>query len=426
MRKWVGKDLHNLLTLSNVELRELYPEYGNGSVERIARDYKTKLKKLTMEQSPERPEQLNKNEMIELFKGAGIDLPDNIIENATRVGFHVGYIRNADGEIEYTKPLPSVHFDRPTVDEAVFVSQAEPTVIYPTETRPRPSTNEKQALIVTDAQIWLLRDDNDVLHPAHDNNAIDVVLGISKEEQPDKIILVGDFLDFPSLSKFKQEKAFEDTLTASINEAHKILAKLRANNPNAEIALLEGNHEKRLSNFIYDRARQLYGLKRPGDELPILDIRNLLRLADLGIDYYGGYPNGRYWLNDRLKVVHGDTVKQLGKTVTNLIRNDDTSTITGHIHRFEMATRTIPSRFAGRLIIAASFGTLSRIDGAVPSAHSSLLDGQPTLHIEQWQQGAGMVTYREGDNPFNIEPITIHTFDNYYTHFRGKTYEISE
>ncbi len=321
-------------------------------------------------------------------------------------------MRGADGEWD-TTTLHSYEHYRDLNDT---INLLPPIKVYPTKTKPRAKSKERTALIYTDMQVWEGRNEDGALYHFHDVDAIDVVNAIGKEEQPDEVVLVGDFVDFPVLSKFKQEKAFEDTFNPSLLEMQRQLAQIRANNPNAKITLLEGNHEKRLRRYIYDRARELYGLEA-------LDIRNLLHLKDVEIDYVDGYPNGRYWLNDRLKVVHGETVKQLGKTVTNLIRNDDTSSITGHIHRFEMATRTIPSRHAGRLIMAASFGTLSRIDGSVPSYHSSHDDqGRQMLHIEQWQQGAGWVSYQEGDRPFDIQPIIINTFDNYHTRFNGKTY----
>lgn len=300
-------------------------------------------------------------------------------------------------------------------DPNELIQQVPPIKVYPTKRKPR-AHKERNALIMTDMQIWQGRTDEGELYNFHDTTAIDIVNAIGKEEQPDEVILLGDFLDFPTLSKFRQEKAFEDTLNPSLAEASRILGEIRANNPDAKITLLEGNHEKRLRNFIYDKARALYGLEA-------LDIRNLLRLADVEVEYIDGYPNGRYWLNDRIKAIHGNTVKQLGKTVVNLVKNDDSSTLTGHIHRFEMATRTIPGRYAGRLVMAASFGTLSRIDGPVPSANSSL-DGQsrPMPNIEQWQQGAGWVAYNEGDRPFDIQPIIVNTFDDYETRFNGKVY----
>ena len=263
-----------------------------------------------------------------------------------------------------------------SADPNTILEPANQIIVRATRTRPR-IAKDLSALIITDLQAWQGRMEDGELYNFHDTTALDIVNSIAKNEQPNEVVIVGDFSDFPSLSRFKQEKAFEDTLNPSLREMQRLLGTIRANNPNAKITLLEGNHEKRLRNYIYDKARHLYGLDA-------LDIRNLLRLSDVEVEYVDGYPNGRYWLNDRLKVIHGETVKQLGKTVTNLIRNDDTSSITGHIHRFEMASRTIPGRDTGRLIMAASFGTLSRIDGAVPSYHSSHDEqGRPMLHIEQ-------------------------------------------
>ena len=386
----------------------------------LRRYYINKLKENAVEQGPTKPNE--KLDLVrDLLERSGIDVED--IGKINRVNLYQGYMKNAEGEFETTDLVSLQYTPKAEFDENLFVSQADPTIIRPTKLKPRTDRKERHALIITDAQIWQGRKQDGELFDFHDKTAMEIVQAIGREEQPDDIIIVGDLIDFPSISRFKQERAYEDTMTPSLNEVHKFLAQLRANCPDANIVITEGNHELRLRNFIYNNARQLYGITRPGDEIPMLDIRNLLRLNELEIEYLDGYPNGRHWLNDRLKVVHGNTVKQLGKTVTNLIRNDDTSSIVGHIHRFEMATRTIPGRHAGRLVMAASFGTLSRIDGAVPSVHSSLnSEDEPMLHIEQWQQGAGWVSYTPGDKPFDIQPIQIHTFDNYETRFGGKLY----
>jgi predicted phosphodiesterase len=343
----------------------------------------------------------------------GIDLKNVASGN---VGFHVGYIKNSDGEIEYTKPLPSVKPSEPnTLDRENFISQAAPTIIRPSRSRGKIDRKEKKALIITDTQI-----------PFHDPNALSIIQQIAKDNKPDQICIVGDILDFPTLSSFMTEDPHKNTLVSSLDTTHQLLAGLRADNPNAKIELLEGNHEYRLRRFIGDKACELYGIRRADRprERSVLDLSFLLRLDELEANWHDGYPNGRLWINDRLKVIHGNTVKQLGKTVLAALKNDDTSTIMGHIHRFEMAQRTVPGRHAGRLIMAASFGTLSSITGAVPSHHSSVDGlGRQMKHIEQWQQGAGWVTYNEGDKPFDIQPITINTFDNYHTKFNGKIYE---
>lgn len=356
---------------------------------------------------------VNKEEINRLLNDVGINLEEVASGN---VGFHVGYIKNSEGEIEYTKPLPSVKPDgKQSLDRANFISQAGPTIIRPTRSRGKTDRKEKTALIITDTQI-----------PFHDPEALSIVQQIAKENKPDQICIVGDILDFPTLSRFMTEEPHKNSLMDSLDTTHQLLAQLRADNPDAKIELLEGNHEQRLRRYIGEKACELYGIRRADRprERSVLDLGFLLRLDELEVNWHDGYPNGRHWINDRLKVVHGNTVKQLGKTVVNMLKNDDTSSIMGHIHRFEMAQRTIPGRHAGRLIMAASFGTLSRIDGAVPSFHSSVTgDGQQTKHIEQWQQGAGWVTYNEGDKPFDIQPITINTFDNYHTKFNGKTYE---
>jgi hypothetical protein len=420
--KWVGDNLVRLLTEPTDELVFTFPNHKKATLLKKRRQI---IKEGINMEIPENRENQELSKIAELLERSGIDPEDIERVNQVRVGTYQMVTKDEEGEAHiHDLDVTNVAYTpKQETDLTAFISQAAPTRITPSRARGTKS-KERQALIVTDVQAWMGRDSEGGLHPFHDYNAIDIVQTIGKDNQPDEIIIVGDFADFPSLSKFKQEPAYQGTLNESFDEMHRILAQFRANCPDARIVLLEGNHELRLRNYVQQEAGKLMGIKRANlDELSVLDLQFLLRLDELEIDYIEGYPNGRYWLNDRLKVIHGNTVRQLGKTVVNLIRNDDTSSITGHIHRFEMAQRTIPTRYAGRLIMAASFGTLSRIDGALPSYHSSYTpDNKPTKHIEQWQHGAGWVSYNQGDRPFDIRPITINTFDDYYTSFGGKIY----
>ena len=72
--------------------------------------------------------------------------------------------------------------------------------------------------------------------------------------------------------------------------------------------------------------------------------------------------------------------------------------------------------------MAASPGTLARIDGAVPSTKGGVdAWGRPKTVVEDWQQGVGLVTYEDtGKNLFTYEVATI--YDG-WTMFRGQEYD---
>jgi len=152
---------------------------------------------------------------------------------------------------------------------------------------------------------------------------------------------------------------------------------------------------------------------------PVLSVPYLLRLDELGVEYIGGYPAGIYWLNDRLACIHGSKVRSSGSTAALVVDDERVSTIFGHVHRIELAYKTRRVRAGARTSLAASPGTLARIDGAVPSTKGSTDPlGRPVPAVENWQQGVGVVTYEDGDRPFALELVPI--FDGQVT-FRGET-----
>ena len=59
-------------------------------------------------------------------------------------------------------------------------------------------------------------------------------------------------------------------------------------------------------------------------------------------------------------------------------------------------------------IVAASPGCLCRVDGAVPSKKSGTdIHGRPVSTIEEWQQGAAVVTYEVNGPGHHIDLIYI-------------------
>lgn len=158
----------------------------------------------------------------------------------------------------------------------------------------------------------------------------------------------------------------------------------------------------RLEKYINNKAVSLNNLRR-ADELsgnPIISIPSLLGLKDLGIKYYD-YPQGKVALNSNLVCIHGETAKGMsGATVSEVVKSARVSTIQGHIHRHEVATKTVWDAFDNYyMYTAASFGCLCRIDpGYVPGMK----------YRQNWQNGMGVVWYEDdGLEQFQTEFIPI-------------------
>lgn len=280
----------------------------------------------------------------------------------------------------------------------------------------------RTAVILPDTQIGYRRYEDGTLDPFHDEAAMDVALRIVRHLRPDVVVLLGDYLDLPSQSKYVQLPEFAFTVQAAVDRGHRFLAEIRANAPEAEIHLLEGNHDKRLHDYIARNAMEALRLRRANapDEWPVLSVPTLLRLDELGpVHYVEGYPAGQVWLNDNVVCVHGAKVRSAGSTAAAIIDDERVGlTLFGHVHRHEMQSRTRRVRGGHKVAVAATPGCLCRIDGAVPSTKSATdLMGRPVLSAENWAQGVGIVTFEPGNGRYAYEPVAIHDGE---AMFRGR------
>lgn len=419
---WQGNDLKNLLTLSNDELKQEYWWINWESLRRTRNKYREKARKVAQMEKEPTPKNEDIDKLSQLFKRSGID-PNNI-QKINRVNVYQGYMKNPDGDFETIDLVSAQYVPMPDpVDETEFLSQADPVIIKPYRGKGRVS-KDKTVVVLPDIQAGFRQyDDSDELEPIHDPRAIEVALKVINDLKPDKVILNGDNCDFPNFGRFAQENTFFQTTNATFNYVHQLLAKIRATVPDSEIIYIAGNHEERLRKTLMQHVPQIRELRIAGTGERPMTVPFLLNLAELDVEYISGYPAGAYWLTDQLKVIHGDIAKQSGgMTASAYLKREDTSTIYGHIHRQEIAYRTIGSKEAGRFIVAASFGCLARIDGAVPSYHSGVdEDGHPMRYVEDWQQGIGVVHLSKLGR-FAIDPIFINTFNDYEAKYQGKQY----
>jgi len=259
----------------------------------------------------------------------------------------------------------------------------------------------QKALIIPDSQNSYRRDARTgYLDPTHDRFSWDIVCQIAEEEKPEVIVLLGDMLDLPDWSdKFLITPDLYFTTQPALLELHWWLRRLAATG--AHIVYLEGNHEDRLARSVATNTLAAYQI-RPANAPqapPALSIDGLLGLQELGVEYVAPYKTAEYWLNDNLRISHGHLVRSgSGNTVSAAIRDSRCSEIFGHIHRIEMATKTVWSKNGAKQYVAASPGTISRLDpGIVPS----------NTGRQNWQNGFGIVEFEEGNGLFDIRLVQI-------------------
>lgn len=304
------------------------------------------------------------------------------------------------------------------------VQQAAPTVVKPV-TAARTSTDGwHTAVILPDTQIGYRKFlDTGELDPFHDEAAMAVALKIVRHLRPEVIVNLGDFVDFPEWGKYEQEPEFAQTTQHAVDRAHRFLAEQRAAAPEADIRLIEGNHDARLPKAIARNAMSALRLKRADapEAWPVLSVPFLLRLDELGVEYVAGYPAGITWINENVACIHGHKVRSSASTAAVVIDDERVTTIFGHIHRIEMQSKTRRTRAGAKHAFAASPGCLCRIDGAVPSVKSATDPmGRPVPTVENWAQGLGVITYEPGDGRFAYEQVAI--YDGEAT-FRGRRFE---
>jgi len=358
--------------------------------------------------------------LAELLERQNISIEE--VGEIKRVSLYQSLTKNEEGDAEI-HDLMGIQFSPAweTGPEWNPVHQG-PAIKLPKVTVKSTISEWKKCLVLPDIQAGYFRAMDGTLVSTHDENAIDFAISIAKQEKPDIIALNGDNADLPEFGKYRLSPAFALTTQATIDYLTTLCARLRDAAPNARIVWLEGNHEARLTNYILDNAKASFGLKRGNtpDSWPVLSLPFLCRFDDFGVEYLPGYPASQFWLNNRIKIIHGSKVASNGSTAHKYLATEKTSVVYGHIHRREWAERTRQDWDGAKTIAAISFGCLARVDGAVPSTKGGIdLDGRPITCVEDWQQGLGIIHYQEGEGPFHPEMLCIHDGKMFY---KGKVF----
>jgi hypothetical protein len=252
------------------------------------------------------------------------------------------------------------------------------------------------------------------LTPFHDRAAISLVIQLAAHLRPDLVVWGGDVLDLADQSdKFLRSPELRYTTQPAIVEAAWVIASI--DQYTKKSVVIEGNHDRRLYTSLLSHFDHAYDLK-PANKLkdpPPMSVESLLGLKDLGIQYIGDYPHGRYPLNDKLHIVHGDLARaQPGATAKGLLEREHKSIAFGHIHRRELVSRNLNANGHPEVITAFTPGCLCRIDGVVPGSKPG----------QSWQQGIAIVDY--DDDNFDEAMIPIKDGYCYFngSHFVAKDY----
>jgi len=409
--KWAHIDIDNFKTLSVLKLRELYPEKSY--------NYLRAIKVYYMEKQPQQPKSQEELEKLsQAFNESGLPFTPEDLAKADKAGFHVGYIKNRDGEIEYTKPLPHVDFGRGGNRPLIFQS-VEPRIIKHSRGN-IPKRDHDIIFVFGDAQIGYRRIDGELV-PLHDEEAIRAAQKFAHDLKPNYVVDAGDTTDFAELSRFAPDSDhFQGTLQPSLQRTHDLYAEFTAATPKAERWVVDSNHTKRLGDFVLKNAFPLYNIKQAGEVYPAMSYPGLLKLDKIGWNFVGGYQTAEYRHkgDDNLVIIHGSDAVSQGSTAAKIAKkNYGRNIVQGHAHRMESQYHT--DRY-GNMFGAFVVGALCRRDGIVPSYYSSIDQfNKPVTNYENWQNGV-LVIEDYGNNKFVFHQVPI---INGVIYYNGKTYD---
>jgi len=272
-------------------------------------------------------------------------------------------------------------------------SPVEPRAQYKQVERDEPEVT----LVLPDSQNGYKWDANmRRLEPLHDRRCWDIAVQVAEMLKPDRIVMLGDMVDFAEGSKrWPITNDLRATTQPTIEELYWWMHRIRSVAPQAEYRYLEGNHECRLDRALIGTVAELSNLRPACDPEPLVTWRRLLALDSLGIHYDAPYGT-TITLAPDCEANHGTVVAQGGgATAARILKGAHVSQIYGHIHRREYGCKTVYGPQGRRTIFAASPGTFSRVDGVVPAVKERI----------DWQQGIAILVNDGARTSCQVIPI---------------------
>lgn len=248
--------------------------------------------------------------------------------------------------------------------------------------------------------------------PSYDPKLLEVTEQVLLDAQPDELIINGDLVDWPTVSRHAPERG-EATANECVQSAGEVLGRLRAAVPDdCRVRFIPGNHESNLSRYLLERASAAADLCCAGSDIPVWSLQNLLRFDELGVEMVGSedrWMQSTIKLTDELVVRHGLSVKagSAASVIANF-KSATFATVSGHTHRQGIAHVT-RWRASGkhRVLQGAEIGGMFQMprkstDWPGYVAHSNLdwapgwasielePDGHYSIDLASWQNGTLM------------------------------------
>lgn len=222
----------------------------------------------------------------------------------------------------------------------------------------------------------------DAHHPYQSEVAWDVMMAAARRFRPDRIIILGDFVDFYSVMSHAKDPGRSVSLPqelASAIEGLKQLGSLGAKHK----YYVEGNHEDRLPRYLAAKCPELHSM---------LNAPALLKLKELGWSYT---PYRQFVKIGHLHITH-DT-GSAGPDAHIRARSDfEGCVVIGHTHR--MATH-YSGNAKGEVHVGASFGWLGDPDA---------IDYMTNIRIKRsWTHGFGIGYLEPKSGVVHLQAVPI-------------------
>lgn len=185
----------------------------------------------------------------------------------------------------------------------------------------------------------------DIHCPFEDRKSIDLMLKVAKDLSIDTVVLLGDFMDYYSVSFFSRDPQKEELLVSEIEQGNTLLEVFDKAFKDARKIYIEGNHEYRLTRYLSGNARSLYG---------IVSTPQLLHLRDRGWEYV---TYGNHIKIGKLLFTH-EGVKSGKYPAATAVARYGKSICFGHHHRLQ----SIERRVLNERLVGFSPGVLADID----------------------------------------------------------------
>jgi predicted phosphodiesterase len=226
--------------------------------------------------------------------------------------------------------------------------------------------------------------------PFEDKRATALMFDALNLFEPDVVVILGDWIDCFSVSRWSKDPARAFTLEQEVKKATAYLDRIEARRK----IFVAGNHEDRLARYLQDKAPEL---------MPFVSIPKLLQLEERGWEFV---PYRSFTTIGKLNITH-DIGSASRYNVFKVLDTFQASVVTAHTHRMAYV---VEGSATGSRQVSAQFGWLG--DGT----------GIDYMHrvkaSREWALGFGLGYHDTLTGVVYVVPVPI---VNYTVNIEGKT-----